>query len=29
MLEGFKLGLLLYRLISSNGQLTKHSSNGS
>jgi len=29
MLEWFKLGLLLFRLISSNGQLTKHSSNGS
>jgi len=29
MLESFKLGLLSFRLISSNGQLTKHSSNGS
>jgi len=29
MLEWFKLGLLLFRFISSNGQLTKHSSNGS
>jgi len=29
MLEWFKLDLLLFRLISSNGQLTKHSSNGS
>jgi len=29
MLEWFKLGLLLFRLILSNGQLTKHSSNGS
>jgi len=28
MLERFKLGLLLFRLISSNCQLTKHSSNG-
>jgi len=28
MLESLKLGLLLFRLISSNGQLTKHSSNG-
>jgi len=29
MLEWFKLGLLLFRFISSNGELTKHSSNGS
>ena len=29
MLEWFKLGLLLFRLFSSNGQLTKHSSNWS
>ena len=29
MLEWFNLDLLLFRLISSNGQLTKHSSNGS
>ena len=29
MLEWFKLGLLLFRLISSNCQLTRHSSNGS
>jgi len=29
MLESFKLGLLLFPLISSNGQLTKHSSNES
>jgi len=29
MLEWLKLGLLLFRLISSNCQLTKHSSNGS
>ena len=29
MLEWFKLGLLLFRLLSSNGQLTKHISNGS
>ena len=29
MLEWFKLGLLFFRLISSNGQLAKHSSNGS
>jgi len=29
MLERFELGLLLFRLISSNGQLTKHSSNAS
>ena len=28
MLEWSKLGLLLFRIISSNGQLTKHSSNG-